>query len=227
MTAYQETIYERKQMAVGAKKRKCGMKSKKCGLPSDRMSKKELEKMNGEVKCYNVLAPWTWQEFKEAPDDICREYIDRLATVYEINYNLLSKMFGVTSNSIRAQFSKKGIKFSCKTGQTTIEVRTKFEKFLSCAMGGELKKTSQDASETDFNGGTTNETETCRVTQENHGNAAMARISALNGLSVSASSISLCGICNREEIAKVLDALLPKDGTECCIKIEVSNKERQ
>lgn len=42
-------------------------------MPSDYMTKKERDKMNGEVQSYNLNSPMKWMQFKRMPDDIQRE----------------------------------------------------------------------------------------------------------------------------------------------------------
>lgn len=70
-----ETIKERKSMLSGARHKKGGSKSKKCTLPSDTLTKREKEKMNGEMKVYNLKYPVTYSEFMDMPQDIKEEYI--------------------------------------------------------------------------------------------------------------------------------------------------------
>lgn len=64
-------------------------------LPSDNLSKKELEKMNGEVKSYRLNAPMKWREFKTMPDDLKVAYIKALRAKYGVPDNEIAKMFGV------------------------------------------------------------------------------------------------------------------------------------
>ena len=52
-----EDIKKKKQAGSGYRYKKNGSKSKKCSLPSDHLSKKEIEKMNGECKVYNGYRP--------------------------------------------------------------------------------------------------------------------------------------------------------------------------
>ena len=52
--AFIEDVTERKSIARGAFHKKGGAKSNKCTLPSDYLTRKEREKMNGEVKTWNL-----------------------------------------------------------------------------------------------------------------------------------------------------------------------------
>jgi hypothetical protein len=47
-------------------------------FPSDKLTRKELEAMNGEVKTYKMNEPMTWVEFISMPDDLKISYIKAL-----------------------------------------------------------------------------------------------------------------------------------------------------
>ena len=52
----------------------CG-KGGRVRFPSDNLSKKELQKMNGECKSFRLNDPMVWKEFKSMPDDLKITYI--------------------------------------------------------------------------------------------------------------------------------------------------------
>lgn len=220
MTAYQETIYERRQMAIGAKKRKCGAKSRKCGFPSDMMSKKELEKMNGEVKCYNVLVPWTWSEFKNAPDDICQEYLDRLSTVYRINQSMLAMMFSKTAGAVRTEIKKRGLKFESPHGTPSSEVKRAWIAFV-------FKKNDNDKkpSVTPCNAAISQENGTLQVTGETDLQAGTGSLWGLNNEFMHKITSEFQGTMNREAFYKMLENLLPSDGNSVRIEVSVARCE--
>lgn len=90
-----ETIKERKSMLSGARHKKGGSKSKKCTLPSDTLSKKEKEKMNGEMRVYNLRYPVNYNTFSEFPNDIKEEYIRQMQTRYLADQDMLAASFGM------------------------------------------------------------------------------------------------------------------------------------
>lgn len=81
-------------------------------MPSDYMTKKERDKMNGEVQSYNLNSPMKWAQFKRMPDDIKREYINSLIEKFAPQQIAIAEMLGVStwtlSNLCREQL---GISF--------------------------------------------------------------------------------------------------------------------
>ena len=72
----------------------CG-KGGRVRLPSDNLSKKELQKMNGEVKSYRLNSPMDWAEFKSMPDDLKVIYIKALRNKYRVPDAHIGNMMGV------------------------------------------------------------------------------------------------------------------------------------
>lgn len=64
-------------------------------LPHDNLTRKELEKMNGEVKSYRLNEPMLWAEFKTMPDDLKVNYI-----------NLIRQRYGVSDTCIAVNMLK-------------------------------------------------------------------------------------------------------------------------
>ena len=73
-----EDIKEKKQAGRGYYHKKNGSKSKKCHLPSDSLSKKEIEKMNGECKVYNFNKLMSYSNFCAMPVDLQIKYLETL-----------------------------------------------------------------------------------------------------------------------------------------------------
>lgn len=88
---FYQDIKEKKSAARGAFHKKGGSKSKKCTLPSDYLTKKEREKMNGEVKTWKMNEFYTWQEFKQMPDDIQEAYLVSLVGKYKVGIGIIAK----------------------------------------------------------------------------------------------------------------------------------------
>lgn len=104
-----ETIRERKSMLSGARHKKGGSKSKKCTLPSDTLTKREKEKMNGEMKVYNLKYPVTYSEFMDMPQDIKEEYIRSMQLRYHANASMLANAFRMTVNEFGEMMNGLGI----------------------------------------------------------------------------------------------------------------------
>lgn len=66
-------------------------------MPSDYMTKKERDKMNGEVQSYNLNSPMKWAQFKKMPDDIKREYINSIVEKFDPQQRAIAEMLGVSS----------------------------------------------------------------------------------------------------------------------------------
>lgn len=84
ISVFKSDVHERKQLTYGSKHKKNGSKSKKCTLPSDYLSKKEKEKMNGEVKKYVIGKPIDAETFESYPADIKQEYIITACSYYQV-----------------------------------------------------------------------------------------------------------------------------------------------
>lgn len=105
---FRQDIKERKAAGRGAFHRKCGAKSKKCTLPHERLTKKELEKMNGEVESYNPKAWYTYEEFKKLPMKFQVEYVNSLMTRYNCGIRAISEIvFGLDKTALYSYFAFK------------------------------------------------------------------------------------------------------------------------
>lgn len=69
-------------------------------MPSDYMTKKERDKMNGEVQSYNLNSPMKWAQFKKMPDDIKREYINSLVEKFDPQQIAIAEMLGVSTRTL-------------------------------------------------------------------------------------------------------------------------------
>lgn len=106
---FKSTSAERKRIGRGDfnKKRKGGRFVR---LPSDNLTKKEREKMNGECLQYNMNAPVKWSGFLTWPQDLQREYIEKLTDSYNAKNEDIAKMFGVSVSQYRKLKNSLGIK---------------------------------------------------------------------------------------------------------------------
>lgn len=105
---FRQTVKERKSAGNGAKHKKRGG-GRYVRLPSDRLSKKEREALNGEVKTYKKKDFYTWEEFKALPSDLqvawCNSLINRcgcgLSTIGE-------EVFSKSHSAMHYYFENKG-----------------------------------------------------------------------------------------------------------------------
>lgn len=106
---FRQISAERKRNGRGDfnKKRKGGRFVR---LPSDNLTKKEKEKMNGEVHNFNLSAPTRWHEFITWPKDLQIEYIQRLEEVFHAKNEDIAGMLGVSISSYCKHKNFLGIK---------------------------------------------------------------------------------------------------------------------
>lgn len=101
---------DRKRTARGSfNKRSHAGKGGRVKMPSDYMTKKERDKMNGEVQSYNLSSPMKWAQFKRMPDDIKREYLSSIISKYNPQQKALAEMFDVTQNTLYVTCRELGI----------------------------------------------------------------------------------------------------------------------
>lgn len=97
-----EDIKEKKQAGRGYYHKKNGSKSNKCRLPSDSLSKKEIEKMNGECKVYNLNKPMSYSNFCAMPVDLQIKYLEMLRDKFGANQNEISFMMGCNCATLKS-----------------------------------------------------------------------------------------------------------------------------
>lgn len=94
---YQSDIHEKKSTGRGVFHKKNGSKSKKCTMPSDYLSIKEKMGMSGECKTYNMRKFYTYEEFKQFPDDIQLQYLNSLINRYDVTIAAIAdELFHIT-----------------------------------------------------------------------------------------------------------------------------------
>ena len=104
-----QDIKDKKSAGRGVFHKKGGSKSKKCTLPHERLTKKELEKMNGEVESYNPKAWYTYEEFKKLPMKFQVEYVNSLITRYNCSCaGICQYVFGICRTALSNHFRKAG-----------------------------------------------------------------------------------------------------------------------
>lgn len=101
---------EKKRVARGSANRRSHVgRGGRMKTPSDYMTKKERDKMNGEVKRYSMAHPMKWAQFKQMPDDIKREYIASIMDKFNPTQAAVAEMLGVTQRTLSSLYTALGI----------------------------------------------------------------------------------------------------------------------
>lgn len=117
---FHEDTREKKRIGASAFKRRThGGKSGRVVLPSDYLSAKEREKMNGEVKSYNINSPMRWAEFKRMPDDLKIMYIKWLREKFDVHDRMISDMFGCCQQVGSKEITRLGLGRGRDAGKRT------------------------------------------------------------------------------------------------------------
>ena len=112
-----QDVREKKSTARSARyKRTHNGKSGRVKLPSDYMTKKELMKMNGEVKSYRLNEPMPWKEFKAMPDDIKITYVKLLREKFNCFDSAIAEMMGINKVSFSQEIKRLGLGCGTKHG---------------------------------------------------------------------------------------------------------------
>jgi len=105
---FKQTEIERKKLGYGDKHKKRGG-GRYVRLPSDRLTKKEREALNGEVKTYKKKDFYTWDEFKELPSDLQVAWVNSIINRYGAGMESICEVvFGCGKRTLRAHFAKSG-----------------------------------------------------------------------------------------------------------------------
>ena len=98
---YKQDIREKKSVGRGSFHKKNGSKSKKCTLPSDHLTRKEKMAMSGECKTYDMRKFYTYEEFKQFPDDIRLQYLNSLINRYDVTIAAIAdELFHITPTGL-------------------------------------------------------------------------------------------------------------------------------
>lgn len=131
MNDFDYDVMQMKRLAHQAKYRKGGSKSKKCPMSTDRMTRRQWEKRCGEVTTYQMMAPLTWDVFKDYPANIKREYLNGLIQKFSVTATDLAMMFGVTSATVLKVCNAEDVGITFHRGKRmNADQRMRFEEFL-------------------------------------------------------------------------------------------------
>ena len=94
---FRQTEIERKRLSYGDKHKKRGG-GRYVRLPSDNLTRKEREAMNGEIKVWQEKPFYTFEEFKELPDDVQLKWINSLINRYDVGIGGISRIIAPSAN---------------------------------------------------------------------------------------------------------------------------------
>ena len=107
---FRQDIKEKKAAGRGRFHKKSGAKSKKCTLPSDRLTKKQRERLNGKVMTFNPNHFYSWEQFKEFSDDLQLKYINHLISKYDVGtYTISRVLFKRGGSLLTNHFTRKDL----------------------------------------------------------------------------------------------------------------------
>ena len=95
MNDFDYDALQKKRIAAGARHMKRGSRSKRCSLPSDNLTPAQLKRRNGPVSTYKLDAPMRWDDFKDMPVDLQKQYLTNLVETYGATNEMLGDMFYV------------------------------------------------------------------------------------------------------------------------------------
>lgn len=113
----EKAITARSSHKVGSSRRR------KCRFSSDRLTKKEWEKLNGPIHTITPGVAMTWEAFKAVPDTLQKKYIEGILEKYKVGPNAIARMFGISGTYCGNYLRGLGFSFS---GHTTPSETARF-----------------------------------------------------------------------------------------------------
>ena len=102
MNDFDYDVLQKKRTAAGARHMKRGSRSKRCSLPSDNLTPAQMKRRNGPVSTYKLDAPMRWDDFKDMPVDLQKQYLTNLVETYGATNEMLGDMFYVHPTHVGA-----------------------------------------------------------------------------------------------------------------------------
>ena len=100
MNDFDYDVLQKKRTAAGARHMKRGSRSKRCSLPSDNLTPAQLKRRNGPVSTYKLDEPMRWDDFKDMPVDLQKQYLTNLVETYGATNEMLGDMFYIHPSQI-------------------------------------------------------------------------------------------------------------------------------
>ena len=113
----EKAITARSSHKVGSSRRR------KCRFSSDRLTKKEWEKLNGPIHTITPGEAMPWAAFKAVPDTLQKKYIEGILEKYKVGPNAIARMFGISGTYCGNYLRGLGFSFS---GHTTPSETARF-----------------------------------------------------------------------------------------------------
>jgi hypothetical protein len=125
---------QKKRLARNAFARKGTRGRKGCRLPHENLTKKELEKMNGEVYSVNMNAPISWKSFKALTPNLQEDYLNHLTETHGVGICTIGKdMFGLSVKGLNGYVVKHNLKVNGHKGNIARATYEAWRKWLNGA----------------------------------------------------------------------------------------------
>lgn len=111
----EKAITARSSHKVGSARRR------KCSFSTDRMTRKEWEKMNGPIHRITPGEPMPWAAFKALPDTLQKKYVECILEKYKVGPNAIGRMFGISGTYCGNYLRGLGFTFSGRTSRAETE----------------------------------------------------------------------------------------------------------
>lgn len=107
---FKQTEIERKKLGYGDKHKK-RQGGRYVRTPSDNLSKKEREALNGEIKTWKEKPFYTWDEFKQLPDDVKLRWVNSILNRYDVGIKSIGEVvLGVSGPTVQMHLKKRGLR---------------------------------------------------------------------------------------------------------------------
>lgn len=113
----EKAITARSSHKIGSSRRR------KCSFSTDRMTRKEWEKMNGPIYRITPGEPMPWEAFKALPDTLQKKYVECILEKYKVGPNAIARMFKISGAYCGNYLRGLGFSFS---GHTTPSETARF-----------------------------------------------------------------------------------------------------
>lgn len=143
MNDFDFDVMTKKRLAKNAYAKKGTRGGKTCRLPGDYLTPAQRKALNGPTKTFKLGEPMDWGTFRSMPDDLQREYLNKLIDRFHASDPLLGEMFGVKNVAVGRRRKELGITRTAKVYPTEAQ-RKAFRDWFN---GVDSTPTEQDAPE--------------------------------------------------------------------------------
>lgn len=109
MNDFDYEVLQKKRLAKNAKAKVNGSRSKKCTMPDDYLTPAQRAKLNGPVRTWKLDRPMLWTDFNAMPDDLQREYLQKLRDQFHVGDTQIADMMCVTHATVGKRRRELGI----------------------------------------------------------------------------------------------------------------------